>query len=146
MSRLRRAGESAGKHDTSQCRCTLKHFAAVSDVWFAVLQPGRSSVGHAGPVPWQTRPASATLPRDLLSHEYQAPASVAHNVSGVIWLLQDYCATNWGRQLLLALKELHKEQYPAYWSELQGLAAGSSMPFDTVGCGGTVSGQLPRTL
>ncbi|GIL88135.1 hypothetical protein Vretifemale_16148 [Volvox reticuliferus] len=46
--------------------------------------------------------------------------------------VQAYCSTNWGRQLLAALKDCHRIAFPAYFSELQGLAAGSGVPFDQV--------------
>ncbi|KAG2492466.1 hypothetical protein HYH03_009407 [Edaphochlamys debaryana] len=46
--------------------------------------------------------------------------------------VQAYCATNWGRQLLAALKDAHRAAFPAYYFELAGLAAGAELPFDQV--------------
>ncbi|EFJ40200.1 hypothetical protein VOLCADRAFT_100042, partial [Volvox carteri f. nagariensis] len=46
--------------------------------------------------------------------------------------VQAYCSTNWGRELLTALEDRHRIAFPAYFSELQGLAAGSGVPFDQI--------------
>ena len=43
----------------------------------------------------------------------------------------EYSKTNWGRGLVQEFKQLHAALFPAYFLELQGIAAGSGMPFDT---------------